>query len=481
MDLSDDIRNLKNLKTELYQFQINTLHWMKRRRRGILALEMGSGKTLIALVHFLLNPHLKIIYICQKTVSLQIMNYINEHITLSNNTSDNNFQLFETGKNIRTNTKFLIINYDKLRSNMTILNSFNANTIFLDEVCCRNLILNREYNEKFCMTGTPIINSIKDLKSLTEFLEIPFTSNPLIPIWKINYYYSPEIILTLPIINIININISMTFEQSVLYDNYRKSRSEQIMIVKILRLKQLSIHPKLVYQEYNGKSNKFLEINKIISHIDKSEQIIIFSQYSLALKLLHLEISDYDFKSELLIGSGKNNSSVIESFKEGKFRILLANMIIGSTGLNLQNANNVIFLDSWWNDSLEKQAIARVYRLGQRKPVKIFKIFSNMTIESYITETKTIKNTLISDFKRDEMNVLNNEKENLSILLGYLTNIELNKKYEYYNNNETKALKIITKWFVYNREIIFTKIYHPNTRLVKVLGKRFRKNIKKLH
>jgi SNF2 family DNA or RNA helicase len=83
--------------------------------------------------------------------------------------------------------------------------------------------------------------------------------------------------------------------------------------------------------------------------------------------------------------------AVNQFFDNPDIKVLLVSTKCGSLGLNLTVANRVIILDIWWNPALENQAIDRVHRIGQEKPVEVHRLFINDTVEDRILELQNKK------------------------------------------------------------------------------------------
>ena len=84
---------------------------------------------------------------------------------------------------------------------------------------------------------------------------------------------------------------------------------------------------------------------------------------------------------------------LVETFQNGDMPLFLISLKAGGTGLNLTAADYVIHLDPWWNPAVEDQASDRAYRIGQKRPVTIYKLISEKTVEQKILELhKTKKN-----------------------------------------------------------------------------------------
>ncbi len=481
--LQTEILALKDLKTKLYDYQINTLLWMRKHpeQRGILGLHMGMGKTLIILVHYLLNNNKKFLYICPKNISIQLNEYIATHLT---DEARSKIGYFTSNSRINPQWNFLIATYGKISSlyNQEITLDYLPDVIILDESqvirnastrvakACKALAITEHMNQKWLLSGTCIVNKLRDLLSQLSFLEIDYTTD-----WREKYYISFDqkiLIHKLPECYIYDIRINMTNEQLKVYQKYRQQLIAEIhrshwtineyVIAKMCYMKQIAIHPDLIDSTSTSTninhnpfkininidfspiqpSNKFLEIKWLLLHaINETHQVIIYSQYTKALSLLNKYLKQIGYTdTELLIGHTSNKGTVISNFRGGKFRILLCNILSCGTGLNLQNANVVIFLDHWWNSVLEKQAIARVYRLGQEKCVKIFRLTTNQSIETYLLEQKYHKNVLIDNIHNGT--AIN--RYNTKLLIRHILDIYV---------KETKELKF-SSYVPYETELL---------------------------
>jgi SNF2 family DNA or RNA helicase len=119
------------------------------------------------------------------------------------------------------------------------------------------------------------------------------------------------------------------------------------------------------------------------------------------------------FRENVLILNGnyndKERSDILYTFKTSPdHNIMIINYSIGSEGLNLMEANNVILCENWWCPSVLEQAKHRAFRIGQKKNVKIFNIITKDTIEEKIQKICDKKNILNEQFM---MNVSNNKKD----------------------------------------------------------------------
>ena len=80
----------------------------------------------------------------------------------------------------------------------------------------------------------------------------------------------------------------------------------------------------------------------------------------------------------------KQRQGAIDAFKDGTNSVFLISLKAGGTGLNLTEADTVIHIDPWWNPAVEDQASDRAYRMGQQKPVTVYRLVTTDTIEEKI-------------------------------------------------------------------------------------------------
>ncbi|KAF2897211.1 hypothetical protein ILUMI_08965 [Ignelater luminosus] len=133
------------------------------------------------------------------------------------------------------------------------------------------------------------------------------------------------------------------------------------------------------------KSTKIKAIMKLLNEIPAEDKVIIISQWTKFLALITIQLQSEKMKFHQLDGSINVNKrmQIVDSFNSSsnKVRILLLSLTAGGVGLNLIGANHLILADLHWNPQLETQAQDRIYRVGQTKPVTIYKLIANDTIE----------------------------------------------------------------------------------------------------
>ncbi|RCH89099.1 hypothetical protein CU098_000185, partial [Rhizopus stolonifer] len=148
----------------------------------------------------------------------------------------------------------------------------------------------------------------------------------------------------------------------------------------------------------SAKINKMIDIlDETAASTDGKDKTIVFSQFTAFLDLIGRPLKDRGHKYLRYDGSmgiKERADTVSKFYEDSEYKVLLVSTKCGSLGLNLTCANRVILMDIWWNPALENQAIDRVHRIGQTKPVEVHRIFINHTVEDRILELQNKKQVI---------------------------------------------------------------------------------------
>jgi SNF2 family DNA or RNA helicase len=144
-------------------------------------------------------------------------------------------------------------------------------------------------------------------------------------------------------------------------------------------------------------------INKLLA---EGRKILVFSQFTSMLDLIEIELEQQDIEFVTLRGDTRDRKTPIKRFQNGEVSLFLLSLKAGGTGLNLTAADTVIHYDLWWNPAVESQATDRAHRIGQDKPVFVYKLIGRGTIEQRILELQARKNLLVQAILNDETNLL---------------------------------------------------------------------------
>ncbi len=192
-----------------------------------------------------------------------------------------------------------------------------------------------------------------------------------------------------------------------------------IILRGLTRLRQLANHPKLLEDYGKGESGKFSEIFRMLENIvAENHKVLVFSSFVKHLELIRAGIEKEKWKYSMLTGQTSNRKEVIRQFQEdSENRIFLISLKAGGVGLNLTGAGYVFIIDPWWNPAVENQAISRAHRIGQNKPVFVYRFITEDSIEQKIQHLKEKKSLLADKFINTNNPLQEISKEELLSLL----------------------------------------------------------------
>jgi SNF2 family DNA or RNA helicase len=128
--------------------------------------------------------------------------------------------------------------------------------------------------------------------------------------------------------------------------------------------------------------------------IEEGRRILIFSQFTRMLSLIEDELKAAKIDYCLLTGQTQKRDEQVDRFQSGEVPVFLISLKAGGVGLNLTAADTVIHYDPWWNPAAENQATDRAHRIGQDKPVFVYKLIAEDTIEDRILALQKNKQAL---------------------------------------------------------------------------------------
>ncbi len=183
-------------------------------------------------------------------------------------------------------------------------------------------------------------------------------------------------------------------------ESLTKTQDQRFRILALLtRLRQISCHAKLVNASYEGEAAKLVQLRETLSNLkEEGHRALIFSQFTEHLALIRNELDESGFTYEYLDGStpAKARQDRVDAFQNGSADAFLISLKAGGTGLNLTAADYVIHMDPWWNPAVEDQATDRAHRIGQDKPVMVYRIIARGTIEEEILALHETKRDLVA-------------------------------------------------------------------------------------
>ena len=127
------------------------------------------------------------------------------------------------------------------------------------------------------------------------------------------------------------------------------------------------------------------------------EKFVVFTQYIKTATEIDKYLENiYGQKGAMINGNltAKERTKIAEDFQNGLYPYIVLTLKSGNCGLTLTNSHNLVHYDRWWNPAVENQATDRIYRIGQKNEVNIYKFIAKNSIESKIDEILDDKNIL---------------------------------------------------------------------------------------
>jgi superfamily II DNA or RNA helicase len=164
----------------------------------------------------------------------------------------------------------------------------------------------------------------------------------------------------------------------------------------LLRLRQAACHPALLPGQKAASSSKVEAlVEALVTAAEDGHKALVFSQWTSLLDLIEPILLQFGIEFTRLDGSTRDRAAVVESFQsEAGPPVMLISLKAGGTGLNLTAADHVFLCDPWWNPAVEDQAADRAHRIGQERPVMIYRLVATETVEERILELQQRKRAI---------------------------------------------------------------------------------------
>ena len=178
------------------------------------------------------------------------------------------------------------------------------------------------------------------------------------------------------------------------------------MIEALLRLRQTCCDPRLLPAAMAAGCAESAKLDVLAdllrTLLDEGRTVLVFSQFTSLLDLVESEVLKPAGTTWLrLDGQSRDRAGLVERFQNGEAPVFLLSLKAGGTGLTLTAADSVILLDPWWNPAVERQAADRAHRIGQQRPVTIYRLVVSGTVEERIRGLQARKSAL-ADALTDE-------------------------------------------------------------------------------
>ena len=164
----------------------------------------------------------------------------------------------------------------------------------------------------------------------------------------------------------------------------------------LLRLRQAACHSGLVPgQTADGSSKVDLLLEYLDEAVADGHKALVFSQWTSLLDRVEPELEAARIDFTRLDGATRNRGEIVARFQDPEGPpVMLASLKAGGVGINLTAADHVFILDPWWNPASEDQAADRAHRIGQDKPVIVYRLVSQDTVEERILALQQAKREL---------------------------------------------------------------------------------------
>ncbi len=207
--------------------------------------------------------------------------------------------------------------------------------------------------------------------------------------------------------------LTLEGEQRELYEVVRSAMHEQVrgelaekgiggsrifVLSALLKLRQVCCDPRLVkLEQAQGieHSAKMEYLTMLLPElVEEGRRILLFSQFTRMLTLIEERVQQLGIDYVKLTGQTRDRASVIDRFQSQEVPLFLISLKAGGVGLNLTAADTVIHYDPWWNPAVERQATDRAHRIGQERPVFVYKLICEGTVETRIRNMQERKQSL---------------------------------------------------------------------------------------
>ena len=431
---------LRDYQTEGFQYLSRLTHW------GIgacLADDMGLGKT-VQTIALLLERAKNGVSLVVAPTSV-CFNWMEELTKFA--PTLNVYDLRSEGREelVAKAGKFdvIICSYGLLQHNGDLLTDKKWETIVLDEAqAIKNAqtqrwktVMKLNGKSRIALSGTPIENHLGELWSIFSFINPGLLgsikhfqnkySTPIETkqapdrIHALRALVQPyilrriksDVLSELPPKTEQTIHVEPTEQEATFYEALRRTAAERMekfmaennrisVLAEITKLRQACCDSSLVdssVQIENSKLNSFIETIKNI--VENGHKALVFSQYVSFLAIVRKRIEAEKFNYQYLDGStsAANRKKAVDAFQGGEGDLFLLSLKAGGSGLNLTAADYVIHLDPWWNPAVEDQASDRAHRIGQERPVTIYRFVMRNTIEEKIIALHEHKRNLANE------------------------------------------------------------------------------------
>lgn len=177
-----------------------------------------------------------------------------------------------------------------------------------------------------------------------------------------------------------------------------KQAARMQVLTLLLRLRQAASEPRLLGLDEKSVSGKMESLDELLDEaLNGGHKVLIFSQFTTMLDLIGQSLEEKKIVFCKLTGATANRQREVDRFqrKDGP-KVFLISLKAGGYGLTLTEADTVIHVDPWWNPAVEAQATDRAHRIGQTRPVTVYKLITEGTVEEKILALQAKKSEILA-------------------------------------------------------------------------------------
>jgi hypothetical protein len=219
-----------------------------------------------------------------------------------------------------------------------------------------------------------------------------------------------QVLAELPSRTEIVLPVELSAEETALYESLRRDALDKLasleapasqksiqILAEMMKLRRACCNPQLVAPELGLASSKLAVFARLLDDLlENRHKVLVFSQFVDHLTLIRQHLDARGIGYQYLDGATPmlERKKRVDAFQAGEGDVFLISLKAGGVGINLTAADYVIHMDPWWNPAVEDQASDRAHRMGQQRPVTIYRLVARHTIEEGIVELHKHKRDL---------------------------------------------------------------------------------------
>lgn len=208
------------------------------------------------------------------------------------------------------------------------------------------------------------------------------------------------------------VEVELSPRHRTLYDTHLQRERQRILqlldedpegsritiLASLTKLRQLSLDPALVDPAHDGVGSAKIDqlVDQLAEVVGEGHRALVFSQFTGFLGRVRARLDAERIPYAYLDGRTRRREQVVDGFRSGTVPVFLISLKAGGVGLNLTEADYCFVLDPWWNPAVEAQAVDRTHRIGQTRPVMVYRYVAVDTVEQKVVELSARKAKLFA-------------------------------------------------------------------------------------